>query len=437
MREEVVHACRYRKRWVWSDWTVTGALAERLARRVPVCDVCERAQPARRLRPVVMRELRAEIAEAPPLADAAGRIVASALARRGGGPEAALSAAGVLGDLARRGLPASLAGEWIERFMRAGWLTEKWRLGSPPRLVAVVLRDPQALRELAQPGEDARRRDALREAQERIAGLTHPKAREIATILAGPEAADVPPLALQALAALAVNVEAGDVLAERVFSARHLGSSKALAGLRGRLERLVGPLSGIGIREGARITLLGGAGILRLAGGREIDLCTVAPFVGLSREAVEGLDVIRFPAAGLVAVENLATFEACCRGEVEGTRGALIIWSAGYPGPPVRRVVELAAAAGAPLRIWADLDLDGVRIARLLAAWHPSGATFYCMSPGDLTAAPRHQPLSARSLAAIRRDLAERPNAPLAGTLQAMLDSGRWVEQEAFLAGHP
>jgi hypothetical protein len=261
--------------------------------------------------------------------------------------------------------------------------------------------------------------------------LSHPKAAEIAAILDSPEAEDFSPSLLQALAALAVHAESGEVLAERVFSARCLGGSKALAGLRGRLERLLGLLAEIGIREGASVTLLGGEGVLRLA-DRELDLREFHPFVGLARETLEGLTELALPAGGLFVVENLAVFEACCRGEVEAARNALVAWSAGYPGRTVRRLVELAA--GAPLRIWADLDLDGVRIARLIASWSPSGADFHRMSLRDLAAAPQRHPLSPRSLAAIRRDLEERPAAPLADTLRALFDSGFWAEQEAFLA---
>src|SRR5262249_22501371 len=150
---------------------------------------------------------------------------------------------------------------------------------------------------------------------------------------------------------LAMHADSGEVLAERVFSVRHLGGSKALAAVRGRLERLAGPLAEIGIREGAGVTLLGGNGVLRAAGG-EVCLRAFAPFLGLAREALENLRGIDFPAGGLFAVENLAAFEACCRGEVEAARGALITWSAGYPGRAIRRLVELAGHAGAPLRIW-------------------------------------------------------------------------------------
>jgi len=432
-QRELDHVCRYQERLTWSEWTRTGTRAERLGRRLPVCAVCGHERPARRPRQATLREVRAEIPETPPPMDATARAVAAALVRTGAGAERPLTARGLFASLARRGIPASLTEEWIDVFLRAGWLTATWKLGGSPRLVAVMPRQPQELRELARPGDETRRRSALAAARERVAGLSHPKAVEIAAILDSPEAAGFTPSLLQALAALAVHAESGEVLAERVFSARSLGGSKVLAGLRGRLERLVGPLAEIGIREGASVTLLGGEGVLRLA-DRELDLREFPPFVGFARETLESLTELALPAGGLFVVENLAVFEACCRGEVKAARGALIAWSAGYPGRTVRRLVELAADS--PLRIWADLDLDGVRIARLIASWSESAADFHRMSPHDLATAPHHHPLSPRSLAAIRRDLEERPTAPLADTLRALLDSGFWSEQEAFLASN-
>ena len=433
-RESTPHVCRYRNRLIWSDWTRTGFQAERLARRLPLCEICERERTARRPRPAILREVRMEIPEALPPVDATGRMIAAALARQSEGEKRSLPARGLLGDLARRGIPASLAEEWIETFLRAGWLTALWQLGRSPGLLSVTLCEPRALRELARPGEDEHRRTALLRAREKVARLSHPKAAEIAATLAGPEAESFSPSLLQALAALAVHAESGEVLATRVFSARFLSGSKALAGLRDRLERLVGPLAEIGIREGASLTLLGGEGVLHFK-DRDLDLKSLAPFVGLARETLESVETITFPNAGLFAVENLAVFEACCRGEVEAARGALIAWSAGYPGRAFRRLVELAATAGAPLRIWADLDLDGVRIARLIASWSGTRTEFYRMDPSDLADAPQRHSLTPRSLAAIRRDLAERPEAPLADTLRALLEGGSWVEQEGFLAG--
>ncbi len=380
MTETAAHACIYREQLVWSGWRRSGVLAERLARRVPVCDICQTERPARKPRPPVLREARAAAPEALPLTDATGRTIAKALARLGAGREGFLPLRGFLGDLARRGIPASLAEQWIDTFLRAGLVTVLWTADRPSRPSAVTLRKPKALRELARPGEEAQLHAALQQTRARVASLTHPKAVEIAAHLDSPDARHLPPLVIQALGAVAMHVEADDVLAERVFSIRYLGKSKALAGIRGRLERLVGPLPGIGIREGASVTLLGGDGAFRLE-DREIALGIFKPFLGLPREILANLEEVTFPAGGLFVVENLATFEACCRGEVAAARDSLIAWSAGYPGRSIRRLVQLAGATGAPLRVWADLDLDGIRIARLTASWYSGEAGLYRMSP--------------------------------------------------------
>jgi hypothetical protein len=428
------HICFFSDRLIWGDWERSGDLMERLARRVPVCPECGRQRPALRPRPAVRREARAEVPAAPPLADEAGRKVAAVLLRRGGDEPREIGAIGLLSSLARRGVPASLAEEWLDHFLRAGWIGARWLVGrGNNRLDAVTLLDREALQELAQPGVEPRRRAALAAARERVASLSHPKAREIAALLAGDEAGAFSPRVAEALAAIAVHVESDEPLAERVFSARALGDSKALSGVRARLERLVGPLTELGIREGGSITLLGGRGALQLP-GTAVDLAPLAPFAGFSRETLQGAEEIRFPAGGLLVVENLAAFEACCRGEVAAAGDVLVAWSAGYPGRAVRRVVEAAGAAGVPVRVWADLDLDGVRIARLIASWAPRAAAPWRMDRADLAAAPASRPLQPRAAAAILRDLEEHPGALLADTLLAVLETRRWVEQEAFLA---
>jgi hypothetical protein len=432
------HICFYSERLIWDDWkrSPESGLAERFARRVPVCPDCGKQRPALRPRPPVRREARAEVQESPPLADAAGRTVAAALLRRGGGAEAKeISAPGLLSSLARRGVPGSLAEEWLDHYLRAGWIEGRWLVGrGGNRLESVILRDCEPLQEIAHPGSEGRRREALAAARARTASLTHPKAREIVALLHGEDADAFPAEVVQALAAVAVHTESDEPLAERVFSARHLGDSKALASVRGRLERLVGPLSELGIREGAVVTLLGGRGALRLPTAR-FDLTDFGPFAGFARETLEAAEEIVFPAGGLLVVENLAVFEACCRGEVADAADRLVVWSAGYPGRGVRRLVERAAAAGVQVRVWADLDLDGVRIARIIVSWAPRVAFPWRMGRRDLAAAPASRPLIPRAIAAIRRDLEERPSALLTDTLQALLETRRWVEQEVFLAG--
>ena len=163
-----------------------------------------------------------------------------------------------------------------------------------------------------------------------------------------------------------------DVLASRVFAARYLGDSKALGVLRPRLERLLGPLDGLGIRDGASATFVGGLGCMRAAVVR-LDLASLRPFVGLAAESVAGDIEIEPPPGGVAVVENFAVFEACCRGEVSGLKDTLVVWAAGYPGRAVKAVIQAASRTRAAVRIWADLDLDGVRIVRLVAEWFSGG----------------------------------------------------------------
>jgi hypothetical protein len=191
-------------------------------------------------------------------------------------------------------------------------------------------------------------------------------------------------------------------------------------------------MEAFGIREGAAATFVGGVGRLRFA-GQGLDLAAVHPFAGFARETLMGDFVLEPPTEGLLLVENFTVFDACCRREIVGTDDAMVVWTAGYPGRGVRSLVEHAAKIGARIRIWADLDLDGVRIVRLVQSWVPRIEPLR-MSPEDLAAAPRRIRLGDRARSAIRAELEERPDALLSETLRVMLAHDSWVEQESFLA---
>jgi hypothetical protein len=259
-------------------------------------------------------------------------------------------------------------------------------------------------------------------------------AREVARLLTSDTARVFSPDLIRALAAIATHVEVGEVLPLRLVSARLLGDSKTLGRLRRRLEALLGPLDALGIRDGAALVLAGGAGRLHFA-NTALDLARFVPFIGLTQETLDALDSIDFPEAGLFVVENLTPFEACCRGEIGEARGTLVLWSAGYPGRGAHAVVECAAKIAASVRIWADLDLSGVQIARLIRSWVDGRAPVeaYRMAPADVVAASVWKRLRTREAEAIRDDLAERNDAFLADTLHALLEKERWVEQEVFL----
>jgi hypothetical protein len=423
------HECRYRDRIVWSGWAPSGPVRERTARRVPTCETCGAEQPARRPRLPLLVERESIVASPLALLDDAGRLVADVLLSRADG-RADLQARGLLGRLSARGVTGSVAEPWLERLMEAGLVKLRFRITEPRRLDAIIVRDADTIDELAHPGVRSARAAAIAEALRALEDVVHPIAEEARRTLRE-EGPDLSPELARAVAAVALHAAAGDVLAERVFSARHLGSSKALGRLRPRVEALLGPLQALGIREGGRVVLVGGAGAAVLPDAT-LDLGALPPYVGLSRESALALERLDCAPAGLVAVENLAAFEACCRGEVRELVGAAFVWTGGYPGRAVRGVVDAAIRAGANLRAWCDLDLDGVRIARMIAAWSPR-CEFFRMAPTDVALAPLRQPLTDRARAAIERDLRDAADRELADTLRAMLDASGWVEQEVFL----
>lgn len=396
-----------------------------------VCVQCGNRRSHRRPRRPELVEIEAD-GGAPPIADADIRTIAARLLRRAGaGREVRVR--GLPGGLSGPGIGSSLLEQHLDGFLQAGWIGLVWEIsGTRRRLRRIRLRDPEALDECAYPGRRAARRAALKEARAAVASLSHPIATEIARLL-GEAAADAwGPRLVRALAAVAAHAETGDVLASRVFAARYLGDSKALGVLRQRLERLLGPLDALGIRDGASATFIGGSGCVRTAGVR-LDLTSLRPFVGLAAETVIGDIEIEPPSGGVAVVENFAVFEACCRDEVPGLKDTLVIWTGGYPGRAVKAVIQAASRTSPVMRIWADLDLDGVRIVRLVADWLSGAIELFGMSPEYVAAAPARRPLSVRSAAAIRADLAARPAAPLSDTLRALLAYDCWVEQEAFL----
>ncbi len=434
------HTCRYRAEEVWGPWAEAGERRERRAVRVPRCGECGAERPARGARRPARLEVEAARPGSAPLALPDGRKVALVLVARGraapGGP---LFARGVFGALGRRGLRASLVEEWLDRFLLAGFLALRFRLHRTHRELELIrVRDAAALEEVAHPGARSARARAQADARTTLGSLPHPWAAEALRLLETELAETESPDLVRALVGLAEHVTAGDALAERVFSVRYLGDSKRLGRLRARLESLVGPLEPFGIREGGALVHLGGRGALHLetAGGEAtaLDLARLAPYLALARELVLGRLEVEFAPGGLLVVENFACFEALCRAELPLPEPATLVWSAGYPGRGIRRLVEEAASRGVRVTAWADLDLDGVRIARQIAAFSKRPISLFRMTPEDLRVASRSLPLAPRAAAAIRSDLERRPLDLGADVLRAILAEGRWVEQEAFLA---
>lgn len=436
MHPSTVHACRFRKGLVWSEWNTRGELREREARRVARCVNCGRVRPVRKQRPPELLE-REAVAQSPmavsgEIADLAGMLAASALRRASRADLPRFRMRTILERLGRRGWAASIVEPALERLVGAGFLRAGYRLrGSQRVLDYVVVPQPEKLYEAAHPGERAERQARLAEARAALETVTHPVAQDIRGILQAADAERLSSRAIRGLAAVARHVESGDVLSANVFSALYLGGAKELRRVRARLERTVGPLESLGIRDGGATLLVGGTGGVNVL-GTALSLACLRPFVGLPRQRV--MDAIwDIPGAGVLVIENMAAFEAACAGDVGGLGDWLFVWSGGYPARTVRCVVEAAARKDLPLRVWADLDLDGIRIARLVGSWAEGCWLPWRMSPSDVHAAAVRRPLTARAREAIQADLRASPVAPLADTLRALLEIDATIEQEVFV----
>jgi hypothetical protein len=419
---DAAHACRrfrgLRREGPWRD---TGRHRDRTIERVPVCAECGRERPARAPRIVAVEREGAGDRRALP--DPILRRHAARLLSRARG-KASLRAGpllramgGVQGEAVLESLAEQAPLRLVYR-MRAGSL----------HLESVRVLDAARLEEFAHPGAAGRKASVLEEAQRGVARVRRPEALALAELLRADAASRLDERLVRALAALTLLVEDGEVRSARAFSADVLGDSKALASLRPRLERLVGPLERLGVRDMDAMVVLGGAGALDLPGGT-VDLGASA-FLGLAASDVARASRVRAPAGGVLVVENLAPFQACAA-RVRG--GALLLWSGGFPGPALVHLVRMVGSQGLPVRVWCDLDLGGVRIARVLRRAAPEAWAPVLMDPSTVESASGGRPLSRAQRSEMLHDLELNPDAPLAGTLAALLARDVWIEQETLM----
>ena len=302
------------------------------------------------------------------------------------------------------------------------------------RLHGVRVLDRAALSEVAHPGATNRRATALAGARRAVTGLTHPAAQSIRELLEEEDSVMFDARVVTALAGLAQLVESGDVIPLRAFSAKVLGSSKAFSPIRNHVERLVGPIEHLGIRDWGGLVLMGGAGMLSCAKG---DL-GIDPFryIGCSSEDILCMQRLQVPKHGVLLVENLTPFHACID-QVSGDRSLLIVWSGGFPNRGVTHLIQAAASAKARIRVWCDLDLGGVRIARLVHRLTGGSAEPVLMEPDLVRTARLGCKLPQEQLRSIEHDLDSHPDDILSETLRALLERGEWFEQETLLSKIP
>lgn len=420
MTEIAQHICRFRRQRRERPWSLRGSYRERAVESISVCETCGRERAAR-FRKLVFIERETAGQRSEPdfgvrkLARTLGQrfqttdsIQVRPLIRRFGGVHTEA-------DLERLAVHGGIR---LVYQQREGSLT----------LDRVLVIERAELAEIAEPGGAERRRAALIRARDATVDLQHPQAQAIADLLRTDSAGLFDYQLLNALAGLVRMVEDGEVLSERLFSVKYLGNSKMLRFLRRRLERLVGPLERLGIRDSGQIVLIGGRGMLNL-NGVTLDLSRFQ-YLGLALH--DALEIqIDFPVGGLLVVENLTPFHTCVA-QFSRERGLMVLWTAGFPGRGVRAIIRRAAECGVAIRVWCDLDLGGVRIARIVAQVARTAQTVL-MDPETIRTAQLTQRIEPELLTAIRRDLTLHPADPLADCLRALLEGGFWVEQETLL----
>jgi hypothetical protein len=421
MTEIVPHICRFRLQRRERAWSLHGAYRERAIESISVCAICGRERAAK-FRKVAFIER--ESADPQPEPDFRVRKLARILDQRF-----------QTRDIVRvQPLIRRLGGVRIEADLErlaihGGIRLTYQRQAGSLSLHELRVIDRAGLAEIAEPGAVERRRAGLIRAREATVDLHHPQAQAIADLLQGDSAALFDYQLVCALAGLARLVEDGEVLPERLFSTKYLGNSKTLRFLRRRLEKLVGPLERLGIRDVGQIVLVGGHGSLNL-NGVTLDLSRFQ-YLGLALQDALEIQRVDFPLGGLLVVENLTPFHACVA-QFSREHALMVLWTAGFPGRGVLAIIRRGGECGVPIRVWCDLDLGGVRIARIVAKV-ASAVQTVLMDPETIRTAQLTQRIEPELVTAMRRDLTLHPSELLAESLRTLLEYGCWVEQETLL----
>lgn len=424
------HAPEYRRQLEASGWKENGDIRQRDYQHVPRCVHCGAVQPERTPRPLAYVETESRTKIPPPKNDPTIGTVAAEILRRVDAGQDVVRARGLLTALGRRQIKLTRIEQGVATLMATGWIRVRRSVDGTRRpLDRVEVLDWASLEEFVRPGAREEVEKALRVALEGLRDQNHPAAVLVREFLARP-AKRVPAELIRALTEVARFAASGGTGGIRVFSATRLGHSKVLERLRGPVEHVLGPLDALGLREGSSLVHLGGRGSLDVV-GTTIRLENAFPFLGLSREAVTTAS-LQFPDGGLFMIENLAVFEAACRGEISDAKDSMVLWLGGWPGRGEESVISAATRAGVRVRIWADLDRSGVGIVRQTLRWNPKTEP-YRMTPEDLASCPHRRPLSPAERRRIARDISLNPDGPLRSTLDAILEAGEWGEQESLL----
>lgn len=150
---------------------------------------------------------------------------------------------------------------------------------------------------------------------------------------------------------------------ERAFAARWLGHSKALITDRKDLETyLCLPLEKLGLFKHSPIMYCWGPFTADFE-GRVIDGQAGLPFIALSADTVQVMNLVALPASAILVIENQTAFEFMLRSPLRKPDW-LYIFSGGHAGYTEREFMLkcLGFAPQLTWHVWTDWDFGGVRI---------------------------------------------------------------------------
>lgn len=356
--------------------------------------------------------------------------------------------------------PRVTANEQLEHLARQDYLTLAWEPGQAGHLLESVTLNPAQtapLYRLVDRQPVAEQRQRLRELllAER-SHLTGWRRKAVEHCLSQVAAHKSPaPFSLTAedwnrdLLTTLLALPDGEVSSEapyRVFSVRLFNDSKrfetlkdTIARLACRHNRLWADLSPPEVLR--EMGLVANPGHIYLSGpwrlidgeGQVMSLAGFQPSVGLPAMLAARLQRVQVAAAGVVCVENLASFYELVRHEGQQTAALCL---GGNPSPAVRHLLRCLAEdlpESIPLLVWADLDYGGLNILAQLRRQVSARFSPYRMDPATLDAHARWgQPLSQndeRNLNRLRQQAVLEDMKPL---IDHILLKGLKLEQEAI-----
>lgn len=193
-------------------------------------------------------------------------------------------------------------------------------------------------------------------------------------------------------------------------------------------------LSHFGIGSKEEILLL--SGCIHIKGdGFEIDGAKISPFFAIAENAAfhqtTTLDLTGIKA--VLTIENMESFHSWCINQFK--KDWLCMYLAGFPSSGKIRLLRQIAETGCQFFHWSDLDCGGIRIHLFLESAISKSITPYGMDPKWLKElSPNTQPLSTADIGRLKHQRnAIRDEHPLLPLVDALIDGGRKLEQEAIL----